>query len=703
MATTRDEVEEQELRLKRRRLAIEENALDAEERSRKSVVRLNVGGQNFDVGRDTLLSEGENSYFALLLQHRDDGLGGAQVDRDGRLFLDRDPDTFKLVLQGLRGNLQPQALSAGMTSQLLAEAQYFMLPKLAVRLRDEYDPFVLPPPAQTRREQAVAARERLPADTTADSLLIDVFESQHTIKSFAYTGAGYESFTLLLDHRGQYARLREAVNATREMSNVIWSNVDEIHRHAEMEAKRAEGLPAESLVGFEANLQRFAGELFEGLDMTNLVVAGGAVLSSMLIPSEFGTTHPDAFRVGASDVDLFIVADDDEAALACYERVLRHLTTRLADAATHVQDDDGFGDNFEPVLSERKLLVTRTKYAVTFVAGWPQRHLQLVLRRYSCVADVILNFDVDVCQVAYDGARVYATPAARAALVSGVLLADPSVRSATYESRLVKYTHRYSLALLVPGLQLERTRTCYTSGHFRRDGGQLYRCDAPSTEAGADRTPPALLGAPLAGVPLLVALDAIERSRRGSGDWMQSRHRWNWRRNRFSCREDTRTELPLQMEAAAAAGSNITSPSQRVAPTAVLLYGGDERRDDEDEDEDSRDAVRESEERYEGVVLPHTPLEKFRAPTSIAKHLGQMLLSKTRRLPAMVWDLIDATLPDAPTPTVADARSRNKRYFDQVLQPEGLPRHLGMVASAVDGVFARLPEDGWFGDVHEKA
>ena len=698
MATTRDEVEEQELRLKRRRLAIEETALDAEERSRESVVRLNVGGQHFDVGRDTLLSEGADSYFALLLQHRDDGLSGAQVDRDGRIFLDRDPDTFKFVLQGLRGSLQPQALSAGMTSQLLAEAEYFMLPKLAVRLRDEYDPFVLPPPAQQRRQQAMAARERLPADTTADSLLIDVFESQQTISSFAYSGAGYEDFTLLLDHRGQHGRLLEAFDATRGMANIIWSNENEIRWHAEMEKKRSEGLPAQSLAGFEANLQRFAGELFAGLDMTNLVVAGGAVLSSLLIPSEFRATHPEAFRLGASDVDLFIVADDDAAALACYERVLRHLTTSLADPNRGTQDDDGFGDNFEPVLSERKLLVTRTKYAVTFVAGWPQRHLQLVLRRYSCVADVILNFDVDVCQVAYDGARVYATPAARAALVSGVLLADPSVRSATYESRLVKYTRRYSLALLVPGLQLERTRTSYTSGHFRRDGGQLYRCAAPSTEPSADRTPPPLLGEPLAGVPLLVALDAIERSRRGSD--MQSRRRWNWRRKRLSCREDTRTELPLQIEAAVAAGSNITSPSQRVAPTAVLLYGGDDKEDGEDEDDD-RD-LRESEERYAGVVLPYTPLEKFRSPTSIVQHLGQMLLSKTRRLPAMVWDLIDAGWP-SPTPNVADARSRNPRYYDKVLQPEGLPRHLGVVASAVDGVFARLPEDGWFGDVHEKA
>ena len=155
------------------------------------------------------------------------------------------------------------------------------------------------------------------------------------------------------------------------------------------------------------------------------------------------------------------------------------------------------------------------------------------------------------------------------------------------------------------------------------------------------------------------------------------------------------------MEAAAAAGSNLTSPSQRVAPTAVLLYGGDEKDDDEDEDDDS--GLRASEERYAGVVLPHTPLEKFRSPTSIARHLGQMLLSKSRRLPAMVWDLIDAASPNAPTPNVADAQSRNRRYFDQVLQPDGLPRHLGVIDSAVDGVFARLPEDGWFGDVHEKA
>ena len=32
--------------------------------------------------------------------------------------------------------------------------------------------------------------------------------------------------------------------------------------------------------------------------------------------------------------------------------------------------------------------------------------VQAILRRYACVADVIFNFDLDACQLAYDGERV---------------------------------------------------------------------------------------------------------------------------------------------------------------------------------------------------------------------------------------------------------------------------------------------------------
>ena len=53
------------------------------------------------------------------------------------------------------------------------------------------------------------------------------------------------------------------------------------------------------------------------------------------------------------------------------------------------------------VMSCKKVLVVRSKAALTIVAGWPQRHIQFILRHYGNTASVILGFDIDICRFAY--------------------------------------------------------------------------------------------------------------------------------------------------------------------------------------------------------------------------------------------------------------------------------------------------------------
>ena len=105
----------------------------------------------------------------------------------------------------------------------------------------------------------------------------------------------------------------------------------------------------------------------------------------------------------SADVDLFIVADDEAIARATFDRVYDHLITRIR-LGMH---------------KHRQLLILRTALAVSFYAGHPQRTIQLILRRHSCVADVIFGFDVDACQLAYDGKTVLATPSALRAYQTG--------------------------------------------------------------------------------------------------------------------------------------------------------------------------------------------------------------------------------------------------------------------------------------------
>ena len=141
----------------------------------------------------------------------------------------------------------------------------------------------------------------------------------------------------------------------------------------------------------------------------------------------------------------------------------------LARAATHDLPRAGY------FYLCHELLVTRSPYAITFCVGDPQRHIQLILIRRSCIADVILNFDIDCCQVAWDGSRVLATPSALRALQTGINIADPECASGEYEWRLAKYAMRGFL-VAVPGLDVNKVKekfvrnSCfgYHKGHLKR-------------------------------------------------------------------------------------------------------------------------------------------------------------------------------------------------------------------------------------------
>ena len=78
-------------------------------------------------------------------------LSGASLDRDGRIFIDRDPDVFRLLLQWLRS--QPMSIDAQGRNALLAEAEYYQIHRLKYYLLDEYDPFTLSPVDQALRVQ----------------------------------------------------------------------------------------------------------------------------------------------------------------------------------------------------------------------------------------------------------------------------------------------------------------------------------------------------------------------------------------------------------------------------------------------------------------------------------------------------------------------------------------------------------------------
>jgi len=74
----------------------------------------------------------------------------------------------------------------------------------------------------------------------------------------------------------------------------------------------------------------------------------------------------------------------------------------------------------------------------------------------------VVNFDIDCCQVLWDGERALATPSAVRALRTGINIADPErrKRSEDYEYRLAKYAARGFL-VAVPGLDVNKIKEEY--------------------------------------------------------------------------------------------------------------------------------------------------------------------------------------------------------------------------------------------------
>jgi ankyrin repeat protein len=193
--------------------------------------------------------------------------------------------------------------------------------------------------------------------------------------------------------------------------------------------RKPDGSPAvvQSLKEFQTNFQLFSESALVDMDWSNVVVAGSAVVTSLLPVPEKHNTSKRALReyyhqklAPASDVDLFLYGLTEEQAL----EKIKQIEQRIRDS----------------ILTETTTI--RTKNAITIASSYPTRHVQIVLRIYRSVSEILTGFDVDCSCAAYDGSQVYASPRALAAYMTQVNTIDLTRRSPSYENRLSKYSHR---------------------------------------------------------------------------------------------------------------------------------------------------------------------------------------------------------------------------------------------------------------------
>jgi ankyrin repeat protein len=159
-------------------------------------------------------------------------------------------------------------------------------------------------------------------------------------------------------------------------------------------------------------------------------------------------THYHENLAPASDVDLFLYGLNEEQAIA-----------KIKQIETSIRDS---------ILAETTTI--RTKNAITIVSQYPIRHVQIVLRLYKSVSEILTGFDVDCSCVAFDGQNVWASPRALAAFMTQVNTIDLTRRSPSYENRLSKYSHR-GFEIHWPGIDRARIDPTIFERSFSRVQG----------------------------------------------------------------------------------------------------------------------------------------------------------------------------------------------------------------------------------------
>jgi hypothetical protein len=153
------------------------------------------------------------------------------------------------------------------------------------------------------------------------------------------------------------------------------------------EDRKPNGAPAivSSLKDFQKNFNLFSESSLADLDWNNIVAAGSSVTTALLpVPEEWADSkrslreYYHEHLAPASDVDLFLYGLSENQALDKIKQIERNIKDSILHEVTTI----------------------RTKNAITIASQYPTRHVQIVLRLYDSISQIITGFDIDCACVA---------------------------------------------------------------------------------------------------------------------------------------------------------------------------------------------------------------------------------------------------------------------------------------------------------------
>ncbi|KAJ7128823.1 hypothetical protein C8R43DRAFT_1074699 [Mycena crocata] len=190
-----------------------------------------------------------------------------------------------------------------------------------------------------------------------------------------------------------------------------------------------------STPAFKRTFDDLSDGLLRNLDWNNIIVAGGIVLGTLLSLDTAPVDLSDQWD--SSDIDVYVYGLGPKAANAKLQHLFETFKANL------------------PVGTPA--LVVRNAKTVTFYASYPIRRVQVVLKLVRSPRAVLLNFDLDVCAMGWDGSELWMLPRAARALETGYSVFTMNLiqghylseRRATQEQRVFKYANKgYGIRIL---------------------------------------------------------------------------------------------------------------------------------------------------------------------------------------------------------------------------------------------------------------
>ncbi|KAK0220640.1 hypothetical protein IW262DRAFT_1297690 [Armillaria fumosa] len=188
---------------------------------------------------------------------------------------------------------------------------------------------------------------------------------------------------------------------------------------------------------FKIHWNLYTENMLAGLDWKGVVAAGGGVLACLSLPHVVGSSNSDIRRFQrehypTSDIDLFLYGISPEEA----EQKIISIYESVKEAVPH------------------ETVCICTKNTISVHSKYPFQVIQIVLRLYASIGEILAGFDVDAPCFAFDGQLVWGSPRGIGAVMRKANTVDMSRRSPSMESRFAKYATR-GYEVLVPSLKLD--------------------------------------------------------------------------------------------------------------------------------------------------------------------------------------------------------------------------------------------------------